>query len=297
MDTQNAVIRRAWLMWVGESHYKTFDDFATEALSQGVSKRVPNVMIARELLSPGSVVFLAHDDGVKDPCPECMETFACPDCTRVADAPAGQILRGRGSKRRAVDCARCRGEGQVTEGTGGTVYVNRRRVTFKSYVGKLRHGLIGDDDKIRIATQCEACSATGSTPRGRIRGLFVPQGSEYILRTADRAIAIGKLVEAEIGIVSPGALLREPMRECGRRQRGGFYVVTQPGGSARRSRAAVDDLVARGIVKPGAVEVHGAFATFVRPVPTAVKRFRGIKEIVLTGSAKAQARHILQAMA
>lgn len=297
MDTQNAVVRRAWLMWVGEAHYKTFDDFAAEAMSQGVSKRVPNVMIARELLSPGSVVFLAHDDGVKDPCPECMETFACPDCTRVAGAPTGQILRGRGSKRRAVDCRRCGGDGQVTEGTGGAVYVNRRRMTFKSYVGKLRHGLVSDGDRVRVVMQCEACSATGSTPRGRIRGLFVPQGSEYILRTGDRAIAIGKLVEAGIGIVSPGALLREPERECGRRQRGGFYVVTQPGGSARRSRAVVDELVARGIVKPGAVEVHGAFASFVRPVPTAAKRFRGIKEIALPAGAKVQAKHILQAMA
>lgn len=284
-------------MWVGESHYKTFDDFAAEALSRGVSKRVPNVMIARKLLSPGSVVFLAHDDGVKDPCPECMETFSCPDCTRVTDALMGQVLRGRGPARRPQTCKRCNGDGLVTEGTGGAVFVNYTRVTFKSYVGKLRHGLIGDGDEVRIEVQCGACSATGSTPRGRIRGLFVPQRSEYILRAGDTASVLRGLRKDGIGIVSPGTLLREPERECGRRQPGGFYAVTSPGGSARRSRAAVDDLVARGIVKPGAVEVHGAFATFVRPVPTSVKRFRGIKEIVLTGSAKAQAGHILQAMA
>ena len=109
-----AGIKQAWLMWVGEKFYGTFDEFAAEAIEQGISKRVPNAGFAKALMDEGSVVFLAHHDGEKDDCPDCAARFECPDCSGE-----GTYLRGRGSKRKPATCERCEGEGEVTEGTGG----------------------------------------------------------------------------------------------------------------------------------------------------------------------------------
>ncbi|KKN42112.1 hypothetical protein LCGC14_0716440, partial [marine sediment metagenome] len=234
---------------------------------------------------------------VKENCLECLETFDCPDCTRVTDAPRGKILRGRGGKRKAVDCERCEGLGQVTEGTGGSVYIDGERITYKSYVGKLRHGMITDDTKIRMPMQCDNCSATGSTPRAKICGLFVPQNSEYILRPEDEAKALDKLREAGIVIVPPGTVLKETVRKCGTRMPGGYYVVTDPEAGADQSKVVIDTLVKNGLVEPEGIDVNGAFASFVTPITVTQKRFRGIKKISVPTGAARSTQDILDAMA
>ncbi|KKN79954.1 hypothetical protein LCGC14_0334620 [marine sediment metagenome] len=297
MTTQHTEIKQAWLMWIGETHYSTFEEFAKEAQEQGVSKRMSSTGIARSIMEDGNVVFLAHDEGIKDPCPECLETFTCPTCSKVKDAPEGQILRGREPDRNPVECERCHGAGEVTEGTGGTVYVDGNRMHYKAFVGSLRHGLVRDDHVIRFEMQCEVCSATGNVPLAMLCGLFIPQGIEYILRPGDAAEAMKKLREAGIQIVTPGALAREMLRKCGRRAEGGVYIVTDPSADPKLSKSAIDDLVAKEFIKPGEVEVQGAFASFIRPIPIVQKRFRGVKRIKIPAKASVPAQHILEARA
>ncbi len=297
MNTQPPVIKQTWLMWIGETHYSTFEEFAKEAQEQGVSKRMANTEMAKSIMADGNVVFLAHDEGVKDPCPECLETFTCPSCSRVEGAPIGQILRGRWPHRNPVECERCQGAGEVTEGTGGSVYVDQKRMHYKAFVGSLRHGLVRADHEIRLEMQCEVCSATGKVPRALICGLFIPQCIEYILRPGDAAKAMDKMREAGIRIVTPGALVREPLRKCGRRVGGGVYIVTDPSADPELSKATIEDLVGRGFIEPGEVEVKGAFASFLKPIPIVQKRFRGVKKIEIPTAAYVPTQHIVEGFA
>lgn len=296
MDTQNPEIKQAWLMWIGETYYSTFEEFAEEAQTQGVSKRMAHAETAKSIMGDGNVVFLAHDNGIKDACLECLETFICPTCSRVKDAPTGQILRGRWPHRNAVECERCHGTGEVTEGTGGSVYVDGERMHYKAFVGSLRHGLVRADHVIRMEIQCEICSATGNVPCALICGLFIPQSIEYILRPGDAAKAMEKMREAGIRIVTPGALAKEPLRKCGRRAMGGVYIVTDPGADPELSKAAIEDLINRGFIESGEVEVRGAFASFLQPISIVQKRFRGIKKIILPAKAYVPTQHMLEAI-
>jgi len=75
-----SVITAAYLMWVGKDSYPTIQDWVSEVLAQGVSKRLPNANSAKPLTEPGAVVFVAHDEGVYHECPECVGTIECPEC-------------------------------------------------------------------------------------------------------------------------------------------------------------------------------------------------------------------------
>jgi hypothetical protein len=67
-------------MWIGSNSYATIKEWVEEALAQGVSKRLPNAAVARPLTEPGTVVFVAHDEGNYHDCPECMAEIECPEC-------------------------------------------------------------------------------------------------------------------------------------------------------------------------------------------------------------------------
>jgi len=75
-------IKTAYLMWVGCESYPTIQDWVDEALAQGVSKRLPNAAVAGPLTEDGSVVFVAHDEGVYHECPSCTGTIECPECRK-----------------------------------------------------------------------------------------------------------------------------------------------------------------------------------------------------------------------
>jgi len=75
-------IKTAYLMWIGKESYPTIQDWVDEALAQGVSKRLPNAAVAGPLTEDGSVVFVAHDEGVYHECPECTGTIDCPECRK-----------------------------------------------------------------------------------------------------------------------------------------------------------------------------------------------------------------------
>lgn len=65
-------MEKTYLMWVGSDSYKTIDEWVEEALAQGVSKRLPNVNVGVSLKDPGTVIFVAHDEGEWRDCPDCM---------------------------------------------------------------------------------------------------------------------------------------------------------------------------------------------------------------------------------
>ena len=284
-------IKQAWLMWVGEKFYGTFEDFAKEAVEQGISKRVPNAGFAKALMEEGNVVFLAHHDGEKDECPDCAGRFECPDC-----AGEGTYLRGHGSKRKATTCERCDGEGEVTEGTGGSVIVDGEQWPFKRYVGAKRHGFKDADHEVTLPIQCDVCSGKGRTTRAKLMGVFIPSGVEYILKGSETEDELAKLKEKVPGVrfVEASELGTELPRGCGRRKPGGVYVM-----SADASEAAptVAELVARGLIEPEAVEVKGGFVRFLNPVDIAQKQFRGIKKITVPAGAMRETEHIMEALA
>ncbi len=77
METE---IKRSYLMWIGKEHYPTIEAYVEECTEMGVSKRLPNATVAEAMTAPGTVVFVAHDEGVYRECPECVGEMECPTC-------------------------------------------------------------------------------------------------------------------------------------------------------------------------------------------------------------------------
>lgn len=154
-------IKNTYLMWIGSEHYKTIEDWVKEATEQGVSKRLPNSHMGKSLMEPGTVVFVAHDEGDMDECGHCSGAIECPDCRKaqalydretalaaklteeanakvnhgmglvhVLDAKERKsaLKRAENASERAKkadeameSCERCLGSNEVEAGTGGTV--------------------------------------------------------------------------------------------------------------------------------------------------------------------------------
>src|SRR3954467_11925932 len=146
-------IKNSYLMWIGSDHYATFDIWKKEAGELGVSKRLPGADVGRKLCEPGTVIFVAHDEGETHDCPDCTGTIACPECRITEQKIIGleeeiaDLLKPYGgdedafhasednSKRRSLrvrqenvaefidkkaSCGLCYGNGEVDDvGTGG----------------------------------------------------------------------------------------------------------------------------------------------------------------------------------
>ena len=84
-------IKNTYLMWIGSEHYSTIDSWVKEATEQGVSKRLPNEHMGTSLLNPGTVVFVAHDEGDMDECTECLGTISCGECRKRSARDSAQI--------------------------------------------------------------------------------------------------------------------------------------------------------------------------------------------------------------
>lgn len=72
-------IKHNYLMWIGAAHYAKITDWTDEALAQGISKRVPSIEMAKVLTQPGTVVFVAHDEGEYKDCDECKGVIENPE--------------------------------------------------------------------------------------------------------------------------------------------------------------------------------------------------------------------------
>lgn len=287
-----------YLAWIGTEFYPDFESFADEAGELGVSKRVPNLAVGKALTEPGTVVFLAHDEGEKGYCPDCSVERACPHCDGVGSYEPK--AKGELPVAWRVDCRHCDGTGRVTVGTGGQAIVDGQSMDYRELWARKKHPKAHPElegAKVEMH-RCETCGGFGTVPLGQIHGLFVPQGLEYILRAGDDDKVKADIEKAGATTVTMLEVDGERKRGCGYRKPGGTYLITKTTGrSPADVKRAVEELIEKGLISPEGVEVKGAFARFVTPIPIlGVKRFRGLKRWSMDPRVEMEADMILEAM-
>jgi len=286
-------IKNPFLAWIGNEFYPTFEAFAKEAVEQGVSKRLPTVAMAESLMAEGTVVFLAHDDGLKECCPDCTVERGCPECKGRGFEAGGDKGGDPGPL-----CECCAGTGKVNVGTGGMGVVDGEVLDFTTLWGRKKHPKKYDlADKEIEEHPCPTCGGFGKLPKGRVMGMFIPDGVEYVLRPEDTEEAKKALEEKGIKTLTMGEVARELKRGCGYRKPGGVYLVTRTKGKPSKTlKDVIEALVKAGKVQPDGVDVKGSFVTFVNPVEIhGVKRFRGMKRWSMDPAAEGEAELILDA--
>lgn len=321
-------IKNSYLMWIGAEHYPTIDDWASEAVTRGISKRIPGVSVGAKLLEPGSVIFIAHDEGEYSDCPECTGTIVCPECRkaeqeaervqaeidkllkRYSDREAFEIAATGAQKRslkvrdaklekladEQANCELCGGKGTLEAGTGGTVeFYAGNTMDYRSYNYWLHQPAKFDDKDVAEKKICAHCGGTGKLPEAKVFGMFLPEGVEYILKGDEDEEALEKV--KEFAKLDAKVAAAEVKRGCGKRHPGGLYAVTVPGGESKRAKRIVKELVEAGAIDPEAVEINGTFVRFIEPIDVDVKRFRGIKSWSLNVDVEDAAEEIMEAMA
>lgn len=320
-------IKNSYLMWVGKEHYGDIAAYSEEAVTLGISKRVPNVGVAKALTEPGTVVFVAHDEGESHDCPDCQGEIECPECRKrdqeVASLKAAIAKvrdkhedfdneASKGDKRfvavreakiakleaASESCAACDGEGLLTSGTGGMVTLKDGRVMdYRQYNYWLHQPAKFDPDTVSTKKMCGTCGGTGLIPDAKVFGMFLPEGVEYIL-SGDEDDEKRKVLDGvKAKLIDAATLKAETKRGCGFRKKGGTYVVTSPkAADPAKVREAVAALVEKGTISPDGVEVAGSFIRFTRPIDVEVKRFRGIKSWSLDPKAEREAEMAAEAL-
>lgn len=317
-------IKNSYLMWVGVEHYEDADTYLEEVRQMGVSKRLPGIGMANALSEPGTVVFVAHDDGEAYSCDACFGMVECGECRVLnqkiakwqgeADAVKARFAKGeeipRG-KQRIIDireqrianaraeqdaCEVCDGEGQYECGTGGfAVKRDGKKIDYRTYNYWMRQPKRFNVAREIISKEmCEECGGTGKCPAAKIIGVFIPTDVEYILSGKENELVleqIEKFTKLDMEIVK-----KEPKRKCGKRH-SGYYVVTHGKKPKKRAKDVIAELVANGVISKGDTEIIGDFVAFNRPVEVQnLKRFRGVKRFGLVPDAEDQASKILDAV-
>lgn len=328
-------ITNSYLMWIGKEHYPKISDWSAEALSVGISKRLPNDKIAEKLMEPGSVIFVAHDEGEYSECPECFGEIECPEARKLrteierleddiddlqkqkkeslyryadgiidaAEREAQQVHIAKLLKNRETRLEKLNGHVDampktIEAGTGGTVQVEGETWDYRKYNYWLHQPKKWNEDDHSIKKdQCETCGGTGRLPEGKVFGLFLPSAIEYILKADDNDTIKAEIEARKITTVSTVEVAAEAKRGCGKRKAGGYYVVTRTEDNDADAKAIVEKLVAEGKIDPEAVEINGNFVRFLAPVDIDCKRFRGIKRWSMDVDAAEEAEAILEAMA
>jgi hypothetical protein len=300
-------IRHSYLMWVGADHYETIGEYVDEVRKLGTSKRLPGIGMANALSEPGSVVFVAHDDGEAFSCDACLGQVECSECRtgrqkiakwqaeadavrkRYADddeTPRGkarivEIREARIAKVRQAmsQCDLCDGEGSYECGTGGhVVRADGSKMDYRTFNYWMRQPHKFDvGAEITEKHICDECGGTGKRPAAVVFGVFVPS-IEVVL--SGREIDIVKEQIAGFDQVTMAAVAKEAERKAGKR-RPGYYAVASSGKPSKRAQSVAQALHAARVVK-GETEVIGDFVLFSKPVKVAeLKRFRGVKRFGL----------------
>jgi hypothetical protein len=319
-------VGNTYLVWIGSEHYESIDAWAEEAKSAGVSKRLPNEHMAKALMEPGTIVFVAHDEGEHEECPECIREIVCPVCRRAAEKEARELaacehLEGEaeklaeGSKERAslakrasnareraeqaaeeqAQCDDCAGTGKLRAGSGGHVlFEDGDTWDYRQYnywLHQPKKWTAEEKGGIAEVAMCDHCGGKGELPKGLVFGLFVPERFEYIKAEGDEEKAEA-LVAAGFEVVGPDMLAAEKKRKCGVRKPGGVYAVTSASGKSKAGKAAAKTLG----LDASEIEVHGNFVRFLRPVAIpGVKRCRGLARFVLPDAVAEEAEMIADA--
>ena len=296
--------RPAYLVWVGSEHYAGIKDWSDEAVELGISKRLPTIAMAKTLMEPGVTIFVAHDEGEAHDCAKCVGLRECGDCRKrineaaelrkkidaqkdlfkgdwKTEAPRSmhrfEETRLKHIARLEAECKGCKecgGKGKIKGGTGGHVkLVDGRKWDYRTYNYWLHQpGKFKAEELVASKEMCETCGGTGELPAGRIFGMFIPERIEYILEGDEDKEAIKAL--KGMRLVKMTEVAKEAKRKCGKRKPGGVYAVTSSTGDGVSAREAVEKWA------PGAkVELNGNFVRFLRDVPIAEKRFRGMKSV------------------
>ena len=301
----------AYLMWIGASHYATTDDFVEEAVRLGTSKRIHDIAMGHTLNRPGTVIFVAHDDGEKTDCPDCVGELQCPDCRvrrrkirpkkkelkefqkRFEKEPSQSVKRSIAVREKAIaelqeeceQCELCAGTGYGRAGTGGSVELidgegKVHEWDYRRFRYWLRQpGKFNVDDYEVREHLCETCGGNGVIPSGKIVGMIVPDRIEYILRGDEDLQTLTKI--GSLRQLEELALADEEPRASGSRQPGGVYAVTDPKRSpSRPALDAVENLVRSGSLAPDSAEIRGNFVRFLDPISLpGFKRFRGMRKV------------------
>lgn len=300
-------VQHSYLMWVGADHYETISEYVSEVRELGVCKRLPGIGMANAFCEPGTIVYVAHDDGEAYSCDACMGQVECSGCRtwmhKIAkwqsesdevrdrydgeEPPRGkarimEIRAERIAKARAAmaKCELCEGEGSFECGTGG--YVVRKdgsRMDYRTFAYWMRQPRKFDVVReIAEKHMCEECGGTGKRPAAVVFGAFVP-GIEVVTTGRERNEIVLEQIE-RFARLSVADAAKEPARKGGQREPG-FYATARAGKPSKRASAVAKELVARRVVK-GEPEVIGDFVLFARPVKVGeLKRFRGVKRFGL----------------
>lgn len=327
MDTKTPVIQNSYLMWIGAEHYPTIEDWAKEAVTHGISKRLPGASVGHKLLEPGSVIFVAHDEGNYRECEQCTGIIECPECRKnsqeqfrieaeiskfmkhytdhdefFAIAPRGAVrsVKIREAKLVALsenihNCELCRGRGELEAGTGGMVSLSDGSVLdYRTYNYWIHQPDVFDSEKVEEKNMCEHCGGTGKLPEAKVFGMFIPQDVEYIVAGDEDEKTLEKV--KEFTKVEKSLVVREVKRGCGYRRERGVYAVSSAKGDPKAAKKVLQELVEHGVINPEATEISGSFVRFVEPIEVDTKRFRGIKSWSLNVDVEEAAEDILEAM-
>jgi hypothetical protein len=322
-------IKKSYLMWVGHEHYDTMDQYAEEAGALGVSKRLPNITVAKSIAEEGTVVFVAHDEGHYRECPGCVSSLECPECRKAErrlekaidewdgkrealrkTAPGKErekLERGVSRVEKRIEkinaemegCELCDGAGQYYGGTGGRVgFGDGDAWDYRKFAYYLHQPAIWtpeakDGAEIEV---CKTCGGKGKLPEGLVFGFFVPSGIEYIAREEDAEEIKEMMRDHGAKIVEEATLATESRRGCGVRKPGGVYVTTDKDADGEAAKATLAKLVEEGAIKPDAAEVVGNFVKFLAPVAIDEKRFRGIKRWTMVEEAAEEVEMAAEAM-
>lgn len=333
-------IKQNYLMWIGAAHYAKITDWTDEALTQGISKRVPSIDMAKVLTQPGTVVFVAHDEGEYEDCPTCKGIVENPErrkleqeLIRLGDEVSNlmnqqddleksrasgemstkeiddkvqhlqNLIARRNTKRNEISAKASKMEVYIVAGTGGKTTVEMsdggevftEEWDYRKYNYWLHQPKRFNADSVLTKEMCEDCGGTGRIPKGKVFGMFVPDEIDYILNDVENKAMVDKMTKAGARLVTKTEVAAEKRRGCGKRHAGGVYVVTKTDGDSKTTKQAVEELVEQGKLSPDAVEVHGQFAHFIKPVPIDAKRFRGIKKWSLDPMVEDEAEMIADA--
>lgn len=297
---------KSYLMWIGKEHYPTIADYVNEVTKAGVSKRVATPEIAANLAQPGTMVYLAHDEGERKDCPHCLREIENPERRKAqqalqnAERELDNRKRDRDAAQATFDKAEDEGKAAaeavlhraqklvnnsqqkvvklttvaeetpstVQTGSGGTVELKDGQVwDYRKYMYWRNQPKKWSMDNVKEAKMCQHCGGFGTLPVGRVFGVFMPSDAEYILKPEDGAKVQQEMKDKGIVTVTSEVVKAEAKRGCGYRHAGGSYVVTRTSeATPEQLLETVTKLTEAGLIKPENTRVTGSFVEFIAPV-------------------------------
>jgi hypothetical protein len=310
-------IKHSYMVWAGTEYYPTFDHLLDEIKRIGFSKRLPGAPLGRTLAQPGTVLYVAHDDGQVEQCKACLKLIPCPECRIRKQAIAAlekeladfksqfaseEAIQKSGFASRTVAirlkkinkakadiaaCPLCKGAGKAKLGSGGSVHITGSGTwDYRTFNYWMRQPDKFDASQVVSKSICEECGGRGCLPRGYIHGALLIDRVEYHVKP-------GEVVERKKGddahelddLVIVKKSVDAKRLSGDKREAGGFYAISNPERNPKAIGMA-QHMVAAKIIPAKGYAVHGSFIHFLKPIhlPLGAKRFRGVASYTPKGS-------------